>query len=341
MRAFPVSRRSFLLSATALAASWGCRRRSESVVVLYCSLDRPLAAPILAAFTRDTGIGVEVVYDTEATKSTGLASRIVAESSRPRADVFWSSEVARMTQLAADAALAAYPPRGVEEIPARYRDAEGFWTGFAGRFRVLAYNRELAPSPPKTLAELAEPAWRGRVAMADPLFGTTATEAAALFQVWGPEKAEAYYRRRKENKTRLVDGNSVAARLAAEGDIAVAQTDTDDAYRLLAEDKPLGIVFPNQEGEGALMIPNTVGLIHAGPHPEAGKALIDYLIRPETELALARSTARQLPLSKSLQDRLPAEVADLAAVKRLEVDYSRLAENLDAAQTFLRVLFSD
>ena len=324
-----------------LALLHGCRPASAPNLVLYCSLDRPLAAPVIAAFTEETGLRVDVQYDTEAAKSTGLASRLRNEASHPRADVFWSSEVVRMTQLAADGVLAPYAPAGVDEIPPEYRDPNGYWTGFAGRFRVLVYDLTTVTSPPKSLEELTDERWRGRVTMANPLFGATATEAAVLFQVLGEEAAKQYYRDRKANQTRIVDGNSVAARLVAEGDAAVGQTDTDDAFRLQDEGRPLGIIFPDVDGRGALMIPNTVALIHAAPHPELGQQFIDFLIRPETELMLAEGVSRQLPLCRSLQDQMPPEVQSQASIRRLEVDYSRLAEDLELAQEFLRELFAD
>ena len=55
--------------------------------------------------------------------------------------------------------------------------------------------------------------------------------------------------------------------------------------------------LPDQEGIGALLIPNTVALVRGGPHPDAGRRLIDYLLRPETEAMLARGEAHRIPTS--------------------------------------------
>jgi iron(III) transport system substrate-binding protein len=335
---FWVSRGCLLLFLLVFAQS-GCKPRGPEPVVVYTSLDEPYARPVLEAFSRETNVPCLPVYDTEASKSRGLAQRILAERSRPQADVFWSSEVMQMLLLQKEGVLEPYRSPSADGIPARYRDPGGHWTAFAARFRVLVYNKKRVREPPETLAELAEGRWRGQVAMARPLFGTTMTEAAALFQVWGADRARDYYHRRKENGTKLVDGNSAAAEWTARGDVLIGQTDTDDAYIRVERGRPLGIVFPDQGGAGALLIPNTAGLIKGSPHPDQGQRFLDFLLRPETELLLAGLPSRQLPLHESLQSKLPEQVRPLARVKPMKVDYGRLRERYEEVESFLRELF--
>jgi iron(III) transport system substrate-binding protein len=196
-----------------------------------------------------------------------------------------------------------------------------------------------APRPPQSLLELAEPRWRGETAMANPLFGSTTTEAVALFQVLGPERARSYYRQRKSNGTRVVDGNGPAADEVQRGSVAVAQTDTDDAYIRLGKNPKLRVVFPDQKGIGALLIPNTAALIKGARHPEQAKRLLDYLVSPETELSMAALPSRQLPLHRDAQARLPARVRPLAKVKTMQVDYSRLPAGYPEVDRFLRDTF--
>ena len=52
---------------------------------------------------------------------------------------------------------------------------------------MLVYNKNmLKPEDlPKSIFELADPKWNGKVSLAYPLFGTTATHAAALFANFG------------------------------------------------------------------------------------------------------------------------------------------------------------
>jgi len=341
-----LSRRRLLraaLGSPLLGLCAGCPAKRPAAVVVYTSLDEPYARPVLEAFTRETGIPARPVYDTEANKSRGLAGAILAESARPRADVFWSSEVMQMLRLRREGVLEPYRAPAAADIPARYRDPEGYWTGFAARFRVLVYHRGQVSRPPQSLLELTAPRWRGRTAMANPLFGTTMTEAAALFQALGAARARDYYRKRVANEVRVVDGNSVAAEQTARGDVQVGQTDTDDAYVRVDQGRPLGVVFPDQAGIGALAIPNTAALVKNGPHPELGKRFLDYLLRPETELQLAGLPSRQVPVRAfdrpELAARLPENVRPLARVRRMNVDYPRLLDQYEEVDAFLRELF--
>ena len=75
------------------AAAWlaGCARADRPPTAAYVSADDVLAREVFAAeFLR--GASVATVFDTEATKTTGLERRLLAERDRPRADLFWSSE---------------------------------------------------------------------------------------------------------------------------------------------------------------------------------------------------------------------------------------------------------
>lgn len=330
-----------LMAGTAASLSGCGQKPRRGTVTVYCSLDEPYARPIFAAFTRESGIKVLPVFDTEATKSRGLAQRILAEKNAPLADVFWSSEVLQTVLLAQRKALRPYTPLKAT-YPKEYVDPEARWTGFAGRFRVFAIHRGTL-RPPASLLDLVRPEWKGRLAMADPLFGTTTTEAAALFQVLGAEKARAFYRRLRDNRIRTVDGNSVAAEMAGTGEVSVAMTDTDDAYLRQDAGQALEVLFPNQdpsdEPNGALLIPNTAGLVEGAPHSHAGMHFLDFLLRPESELMLAGLPSRQLPLHPDARSRLPAAVRPLAKVKTIPVAYHRLAEDYDGINAFLRETF--
>lgn len=336
-------RRAFLalILGALLAFSAGCRKEGPREVTVYTSVDEPYARPVFEEFTRKTGITVRPVYDTEANKSRGLAQRILAERSRPHADVFWSSEVMQTLLLQKQGALTPYRSASIKGIPPRFRDPQYHWSGFAARCRVLVYHTggKNAPPAPTSLLELGEPRYRGRVAMANPLFGTTLTEAAALFQLLGADRARAYYTQRKANETRIVDGNSVAAERTARGDTLVGQTDTDDAYIRVDQGRPLQVIFPDQKGFGALLIPNTIALVKGAPHLDMGRKFIDFALRPETELMLANCPSRQLPLHESLQDRLPEKVRPLAKAQRMPVDYPRLIEGYEDVDLFLRQTF--
>src|SRR5215218_8649603 len=91
-----------------LLASCGGPVSSSREVTAYVSADRPFSQPIMQDDQRRSGVRVNVVYDTEETKSTGLANRLLAETGRPQADVFWSNEPVRTLVLKSRGVLASY-----------------------------------------------------------------------------------------------------------------------------------------------------------------------------------------------------------------------------------------
>lgn len=319
--------------------SSGCARKAAEEVVIYTSLDQIFSEPVLNEFEGKTGIKVRAVYDIEATKTTGLVNRLIAEKSNPQADVFWNSEVGRTLILKKKGVLAPYFSPSAENIPAQFKDLEGYWTGFAARARVLVYNKDLVKPEelPKSIFELTQPQWKGEVALAYPLFGTTATHASALFVALGDEKAEEYFQQLKANEVVIVDGNSTSRDRVCAGELKIGFTDTDDVNVALLEGKPVGMIYPDREGIGTLIIPNTVALIVGCPHPENGKKLIDYILSEEVESKLAFSPSAQMPLRDWVPR--PETVPSFASLKAMEVDYQAIADKMEEATGVLQQIF--
>lgn len=332
-----------ILALAALAAlavgGGGCPRADGPRVVVYASLDAMFSRPILETFERRTGIRVDLVTDQEAQKTTGLMNRLLQMKDRPEADVFWNNEAMRSIVLRRRGLLVPYDPPTARDIPARYRGAHGAWVGFAARARVLLYHTgRVAPTEaPTSIFELTEPRWKGRVAIANPLFGTTSTHVAALYAVIGAERTEAWLRGLKANGCRIVAGNAMARNLVAEGEIDCCLTDTDDANVALEKGKPVRMVYPDQEGIGTLVLPNSAVQIRGGPHPEAARRLIDFLTSPEVEARLARGPSAQIPLRPGVAPHSPA--FDLRRIRAMDVDLEKAADRLDESTKFVQETF--
>jgi iron(III) transport system substrate-binding protein len=312
-----------------IAGVWACDRRAAQEVVVYTSVDDVFARPIAERFEKETGIKVRLVPDTEETKSTGLLHRLMAEKERPQADVFWSGDPVRAAILKAKGVSTPYHSPQADGLPQQYSDPEGHWTGFSARARVLVYNRNLIPEGqgPKSAMDLLDVRFKGKACMANPLFGTTSMHAAALFAILGEDRAKAFFEGFTANGGTILSSNGEVRRRVAAGEFAVGITDTDDANVARLEDKPLGIVYPDAGGMGTLIIPNCAVLIAGGPHPEAGRQFVDYLLRPETERALAQSEAAQMPLRPDVP--VPEGVVPVERLKPMPVDYATLANLLE------------
>jgi iron(III) transport system substrate-binding protein len=331
-----------LIGASLLA---DCRGSSESdpsrqrTVTIYVSTDRVFSEPVLREYERRSGVKVNAVYDTEETKSTGLANRLLAEKARPQADVFWSNEPIRTLVLKARGVLAPYRSPSAEGIPAAFIDPQGYWTGFSARMRVIAYNTALVTpeEAPRSVFDLADPKWRGQVAMADPRFGSTSFHVAALYAIAGDEKMDDFFRRLKANAVQIVEANSVVRDLVARGEVKVGLTDTDDVNVAAEDRQPVGMVVPDKDGLGVPLMPNMVSLIANGPNPDEGRRLIDYLLSPDVERQLAHSEAVQIPLHAGVER--PKNVPAIDTFKPMTVDYAKAASRVeDVTSKLARIL---
>ena len=323
-----------VVAALALLGVGGCRspestQNAARTVTVYVSTDRVFSEPVLREYERRSGVTVNAVYDTEETKSTGLANRLLAEKTRPQADVFWSNEPVRTLVLKSRDVLAPYRSPSAEGIPAALLDPDGYWTGFSARIRVIAYNTMTVglKDAPQSIFDLADPQWKNQVAMADPRFGSTSFHVAALYALAGDDKMDDFFRRLKANGVRIVDGNSVVRDLVARGEVKTGLTDTDDVNVAIENGQPVGMVLPDREGLGVPVMPNMVSLIAGAPHPEEARKLIDYLLSADVERQLAQSEAVQIPLHAGVPG--PKNIPAIETFKPMTLDYAKAASRVD------------
>lgn len=245
-------------------------------VIVYAAQDQVYAEPILREFEQETGIKVKAVYDSEAVKTVGLANRLLAERNHPQCDVLWGNEEMRTRQLAA---------QGV------FRETNG-WAAFGYRSRRIVVNSQFPSGRrlenPRSLLELTNQAWHGKVALAFPQFGTTATHFHALKQLWGETAWLAWCRALAANKPFVVDGNSVVVKFVSRGEAWIGLTDSDDIAATQREGIPITALPLTDE---SLLIPNTVAVIRNAPHPANAQKLFEYLQQREVAEKLVQANA--------------------------------------------------
>lgn len=286
------------------------RHRVDAIVIAYCAQDQTYAEPIFRDFEKETGIKVRAIYDNEAVKTVGLANRLLAESGHPQCDLFWGNEELRTRQLAA---------RNV------FRETNG-WAAFGYRSRrlVINTNKLSRSAAPHSLSELTNSAWRGKVALANPQFGTTATHFQALRQYWGEANWETWCRALAANKPLLVDGNSVVVKFVAQGEALVGLTDSDDIADGQREGLPVAALPLTEE---MLLIPNTVGVVRNAPHPAPAERLFEFLQQ--------RPVIERLVSAKALEG---LSIPD-ATTPPLKVNWEALLRDLEPATAKLNEIF--
>src|SRR5262249_14389127 len=159
---------------------------------------------------------------------------------------FWNNEILHVMRLQQQGLLEPYTSPAAAPFPAWSRPADQTWQAFAARARILLVNTKLpAADRPKNLADLTDAKWKGPVAMANPLFGTTATHMACLFAKLGPDAARELLTKLHPNVA-ILPGNKDVAVAVAEGRFDVGLTDTDDAIVEVRRGRPVEIIYPDQ-----------------------------------------------------------------------------------------------
>jgi iron(III) transport system substrate-binding protein len=312
-------------------------------VVVYSALDSVFSEPILDDFEIETGIDVQARFDAESTKTVGLTQAIINESQagNPRCDLFWNNEILNTLRLQQRGILEVYVAKAHAPYPENFRSATGHWHGFAARARVLIVNTNLVDEieRPDSIQDLADPKWKGRVGIAKPLFGTTATHATCLFELWGNEKAMAFFESLRANDISIESGNKQVAVRVASGQLAFGLTDTDDAIIELEKGGSVEIIYPDSRDDqiGTLFIPNTLAIIKGAPRAAEAKRLVEYLLSPAVETRLAEGPSAQIPLNPNVKANV--RVKTLVDVKPMDIDFEKAVEKWDAAATFLREEF--
>ncbi|MDB5345096.1 MAG: transporter substrate-binding protein [Schlesneria sp.] len=329
-----------VMAALILAGLWLWPRsdsQSDSLVV-YCAHDQVYADEIIREFERQTGIHVDVRYDTEATKSLGLINLIVQERRHPRCDVFWNNEMLGTLDLQSRDLLEPYLGTAWERLPEKYRDPQGYWVGFGARLRVIIVNTAQMSTDQKSI-QSAVALDSSRAAIAKPLFGTTLTHYTVLWDAWGPERLKAWHYELRLRGIREVNGNGPVKDVVAGGTCGIGLTDTDDVYVAIDDHLPVDMIpvrvridseelttsavdavnqpandlpslgFTDAEGTRTICIPNTAAIIRGTRRLDAARKFVDFLASAETELALALSKSRQVPLGPVDASQLPPDVS--------------------------------
>ncbi len=326
----------FIVMACTLLASWVLLKKPEpNALVVYCAHDLVYSEAVLQEFERQTGIRCLVIPDTEATKSLGLVERILRETNGPQCDVFWNNEILGTIQLQKAGRLEPYKGKGYERIPETFRDPKGDWTGFAARMRVWIVNTNKMAATPEAVDQAIAAPDLARFAFAKPLYGTTLTQYCLEWQHLGEAPLKERHADWLKRGAKVVAGNGPVKDVVASGTCDFGLTDTDDYFVAVDEKKPVAMVPYRIQGK-TVAIPNTVAVVKGTRRPEQARKLVDFLLSAETELRLARSGSRQVPLGPVDSEKLPPEVRELTMLTKESWDISTAAPARDACLAWLK-----
>lgn len=165
-------------------------------LLIYNAQHESLMKAWIAAFTKETGIKANYRQGSD----TDMGNQIVQEGPASPADVF-TTENSPAQALVDNAGLfAPIDAATLAQVPENYRPSSGKWVGIAARSTVFAYNKSRlnASTLPKTMAELAEPQWKGRWA-ASPSGADFQAIIGAFLELKGEAATAAWLKGMKTN----------------------------------------------------------------------------------------------------------------------------------------------
>jgi len=149
-----------LTLATAIAALATAPALAQSGEVnVYTYRESKLIQPLFDAFTKDTGIKVNVI-----SAASGLEQRIKTEGANSPADVLLTVDIGRLEDAVRAGITQPIKSEVLDKVvQPQYRDPEGHWYGISMRARVIYASKERVKDTAITYEDLADPKWKGKI----------------------------------------------------------------------------------------------------------------------------------------------------------------------------------
>jgi iron(III) transport system substrate-binding protein len=270
-------------------ASFVSATASAQEVNIYSYRQPELIAPLLAAFTQETGIETHVLF-----LDKGLEERIEVEGRNSPADLILTVDIGRLsnakelgiTQPVEDAAINA-------NIPAQYRDSSGHWFALTTRGRVVYASKDRVAQDSITYEELADPKWKGRICIRSGQHVYNVALFASMIAHHGEEKAQAWLKGLKNNLARKPAGNDRSqAKSIFAGECDIALGNTYYVGLMMTDDKEpeqkewagaIRILFPNANDRGTHVNVSGMALAKYAPNRDNALRLMEFLASPEAQ----------------------------------------------------------
>jgi iron(III) transport system substrate-binding protein len=301
-----------------------------SSLLLYNGQHPQVTSELVAAFEKQTRIHVSV----RTNDGIVLADQLLAEGSASPADVYLTENSPELEDLEQHGLLAKLEPSTLAQVPSRYESGSGEWAGMALRISALAYDPSLIPAArlPKSLLELAEPQWKGKVALA-PTDSDFVPLVGAVIATYGKQAATNWLSGLKRNGSLYQDDESVVAAVN-KGDVAVGIINHYYWYRLRLEVGASGMhstlyFFPNHN-VGSLENISGAAVLKTSKHPQEAQEFVKFLLSPTAQEILAHGYDFEYPLRPGVKPN--PQITPLAKIAPAELSPTVLGNDQQAAQ---------
>lgn len=252
-------------------------------VNIYSYRQPELIAPLLDAFTKETGIETNVLY-----LDKGLEERIEAEGQNSPADLIFTVDIGRLNNAKEKGITQPVENEAVNAaIPAQYRDSEGHWFGLTTRGRVVYASNERVAQDSITYEELADPKWKGKICTRDGQHAYNIALFSSMIAHHGEEFAKEWLAGLKNNLARKPTGNDRAqakAIFAGECDLGLGYTYYVGLMQTNEKEpeqkdwaKAIKVLFPNSADRGTHVNISGMALAKHAPNKDEALKLMQFL----------------------------------------------------------------
>ncbi len=294
-----------------------------------------LIKPFLAAYTKQTGTKINVVY-----ASKGLAQRLQAEGEQSPADVILTVDIARLHVYADKKLLAEVNSKVLKDrIPAYLRDPENRWFAFSKRARIIAVaNRADDAKRIRSYEELADPKWKGRICSRPGSHVYNRALVASLIHARGVDGADAWAKGVVANLARRPQGNDRAqVKAIYEGVCDIAIINNYYFGKLKHSNKAaqrqwaaaVTLIFPNQGDRGSHVNISGGGIARYSKNKAEAKLFLEFLTS-HTAQQLYGTINFEYPVNPAVP--VPAELKSWGTFTEDKMPIARIAELAPEAQ---------
>jgi len=303
---------------------------SAAEVNLYSERQPFLTDPLMEAFTKQTGIKVNLVY-----MKKGMLERLKNEGLSSPADAILTADIGNLHNHALAGVLQPVSSSTLNSnIPPQYRHPDGLWYGLTVRARVIFVHKDrVKPGEIETYEDLASPHMKGRVCTRSGKHYYNVSLLASIVEAKGKAAATTWAQGLKNNLARKPQGNDRAqAKAVYSGECDVALANTYYMGKMVTNEKKpeqkkwaaaVRIIFPNQSNRGAHVNISGAGIAKGAKNKENAIKLLEFLSGDEAQQIYAERNF-EYPVKPGVP--LHPVVASWGKFKADDVFLARVAE---------------
>jgi iron(III) transport system substrate-binding protein len=272
---------------------------SAGSITLYNAQHEQTTDALIAAFTQQTGIKVDVRSDDEDV----LTAQIESEGSKSPADVFYTENSPWLEQLDQKGLLAKVDSSALKQVPAADSGATGDWIGVSARVSALVYNTDklTASQLPTSVLGLADPKWKGKIDLA-PSETDFWPIVSSVAKTYGDAKALAWLKAVKANagSNDNVPDNETITSDVSQGTVELGLINHYYYYRLQAEVGKSAVhaalAYFAPRDPGYVLDVSGAAVLKSSKHQAAAQKLVAFMTSTAGQTILAHSESFEYPI---------------------------------------------